>query len=281
MKKTFLLIYVLLFSVIVSAQAPFPTPGQIEKFMNSKTLVVLEEGMFSTFNALIKKAMEQNWTITPYEFIDYDTFKEKKSDAAYSFIILTETGFENDKANIHYDFLNLLLGDNVNNMSKMPEFCSFPLNYTKVEDPCYPVMLPLILKFMQEHVKLMSSLSNPKPLRNLRYYNKNIPHVRNYPLWLAREDLTKEVDSEKKIEQLYKHPVKVVSRDELVEAIANPPEPFIFLFKVGPEGTAKSGRVYKILMGTNGKIYFFDFHLLSAKRPDGMLLSDFKRLGKY
>lgn len=268
-------------SIGLMAQAPFPTPGQIDKFMRSKTLVVLEEGIFSTFNGVIKKAMQETWTLTPFEFIDYDTFKKKKKDPSYSFLILTETGFESDKSSVHYDFLNLILGDSVNNISRMPEFCSFPLSYTGIDDPIYPVMMPLILKFMQEHVREMTTLKNPRSLKKLRYYNHNIPHIRNFTLWIARKDLAPDIRSEKAISALYKHPVKLVTRDELMEQIADPAEPFVFLFKVGPEGTAKSGRVYKIILGSDGRIYYFNFHLLSEKLPDGLLRTDLKRIGKY
>ena len=60
MLKRFVL--ALLLSVLIlpcKSQAPFPTAEEIESFYGTETLVVLENTMFSTYNAFIKKAMEE------------------------------------------------------------------------------------------------------------------------------------------------------------------------------------------------------------------------------
>ena len=89
--------------------------------MQSKTLVVMEPTMFSDFNIYIKKAVEQTWKITPFEFVDYKEFEEKRADSTYSFLVLTQTSFERDKSGVHYNFLNLLLGADVRAIDAMPE----------------------------------------------------------------------------------------------------------------------------------------------------------------
>ena len=73
------------FFLNLMAQAPFPTAGDVDLFMNSKTLVVLEEGVFSGYNMYIKKAIEQHWNITDFEFISITDFNKKRSDSAYFF----------------------------------------------------------------------------------------------------------------------------------------------------------------------------------------------------
>ena len=159
MKKFVGSILLFMLSFLVFSQAPFPTLEQVENFKKSKTLVVLEKNVFSLYNPLIKKAVKQEWYITPYEMISYDEFLKKKNDPAYSFLILTSTAFEKDRAGVYYDYLNIILGDPVNSLSKMPEFCSFPLGYCESEEISYQYALPVILKFMQKHVK--SLLEHP------------------------------------------------------------------------------------------------------------------------
>jgi len=54
----------------------------------------------------------------------------------------------------------------------------------------------------------------------------------------------------------------------------------VFLHKVGPEGTRLIARCYKILIGAaDSKFYYFDYHKISDEKPDGFLLSDFKKTG--
>ncbi len=280
MKKSIVTVVLFILGFSVFSQAPFPNTEQIAAFKKSKTLVVLEKDAFSMFNPLIKKAVKQEWNSTPFEFISYDEFLKKKKDPAYSFLILTSTAFEQDKAGVYYDYLNLILGDPVNNLSKMPEFCSFPLEYSASEEASYQYALPVILKFMQNHVK--SILAHPNvSLKNLRYYNKNLAELPRKVLWVAAGDLAPEVNTEKKIKALYDHPVRVVTREALDKALQDPPEDMAFLFKIGPEDTGKKGRIYKPILGVDGMLYYFNYHLLSAKKPDGMLKSDFKKLGRY
>jgi len=62
-------VVLLFFTVLLTAQAPFPSEDEIKQFTSSKTCVVMEEKMFSSYNALIKEAVKEFWTITPYEFI--------------------------------------------------------------------------------------------------------------------------------------------------------------------------------------------------------------------
>ncbi len=266
------------------AQGPFPTDEQMKAFKTSKTLVVLEDDLFSVYNAAIKEAVKNNWTITPYEFVSNEEFRKHRKDPAYSFLLLTSTAFEKDKAGVNYDFLNLLLGDPVGNLSKLPEFCSFPLAYTGSEDEDYISKLPVILLFIQKHVS--NILSHPGSVslkyRYLKYYNVNMQLLKDKELWLAKEDLAPEVDTPEKIKAIYPHAFRVVTEEEIDQALEGPVDnKMAFLFKVGPSGTSDKGRVYKMILGPDGMLYYFSYHLVSKKKPDGFLASDLKRLAKF
>ncbi len=279
MKKTYLLLSICLISSVALSQAPFPTERDMDLFMQSKTLVVLEPVLFSDFNAYIKNAVEESWTITPYEFIEYEEFEEKKVDSSYSFLVLTQTSFERDKSNVFYNFLNLLLGSDVRAINEMPEFCSIPLSYSKVEEPRYPAKLGIMLTFMQNHVKLIAENIESTGLKNLSYYNKNSNQVKDKILLVTSADLAGEVNTLKKIKATYPHDVRLVSEEEVEEAINTKAPNTVIIHKVGPENTNKSGWCYKALFGTDdSKLYFFDHHTVSEKRPDGLLEKDFRRL---
>lgn len=279
MKKRIAFLAVCMLSASAFPQAPFPTQRDVDLFMKSKTMVVLEASVFSDFNMYIKGVVEQNWKITPYEFIEYEEFEKLRTDSSYSFLVLTQTSFERDKASVYYNFLNLLLGADVKYLSEMPEFCSMPLSYSKVEEPKYPAKLGLIIDFMQDHVKTIAANPRNTLLKNLSYYNKNANMVKDKMLLVTSADLAGEVNTPTKIKATYPHEFKLVSEDEVIEAIENKEPNTVVVHKVGPEDTNKTGWCYKILFGTDdSKLYFFDHHTLSPKRPDGLLERDFKRL---
>ncbi len=284
MKKiVFSALWFLTSPLLLWAQGPFPTEAQMKAFKASTTCVVLEDDPFSLFNAVVKDAVEKVWNITPYEFINTDEFKKRMKDPSYSFLMLTSTAFEKDRAGVNYDFLNLLLGDPVNSLSKMPEFCSFPLAYSGAEDDGYVAKMEVILRFIQRHVtNILQHPGNPSlKFRYLKYYNVNMQDLAEKELWLAREDLAPDLRDAGAIKALYPHPFRLVSRDEIDKALENPDPRMAFLFKVGPGENAEEGRVYKMILDPQGEMYYFNYHLVSKKKPDGLLPSDLKRLGKF
>jgi hypothetical protein len=279
MKKMYFLLSLCLVSLATFSQAPFPTERDMNLFEKSKTLVVLEPDVFSEYNIYIKNAVEQNWKITPYEFVGYKEFEEKRADSTYSFLVLTQTSFERDKSNVYYNFLNLLLGADVKYIGEMPEFCSMPLSYSKVEEPRYPAKLGIILTFMQEHVKRIAGDLKAVGLKNLSYYNRYANQVKDKILLVTSADLAGEVNTLKKIQATYPHDVRLVSEEEVVEAIESKTPNTVIVHKVGPENTSKTGWCYKVLFGTeDSQLYFFDHHTISEKKPDGLLENDFRRL---
>ncbi|UCG28182.1 MAG: hypothetical protein JSV24_02145 [Bacteroidales bacterium] len=279
MRKIIVCLSISILSMTAFPQAPFPTGRDIDLFMKSKTMVVLEASVFSDFNIYIKNTIEQKWKITPYEFVNYDEFENLRTDSSYSFLVLTQTSFERDKASVYYNFLNLLLGADVKYLSEMPEFCSMPLSYSQVEEPRYPPKLGLIIDFMQQHVRNLAADPGNTLLRNLSYYNKNSNLVKNKMLLVTSGDLAGEVNTPTKIKATYPHEFKLVSEEEVIEAIENMEPNTVIVHKVGPEDTNRTGWCYKILFGTDdSKLYFFDNHTLSSKRPDGLLERDFRRL---
>src|SRR5512145_1899469 len=113
MKKFLFAGLILLGTFQLTGQAPFPSKDEIKNFEASKTCVVLEDNAFSFYNEFIKDAVEAFWKITPYEIIDVEEFNLRRTDPAYSFIVLTQTNFEKDKANGLFNFINLLQGKDV------------------------------------------------------------------------------------------------------------------------------------------------------------------------
>jgi hypothetical protein len=116
-------------------------------------------------------------------------------------------------------------------------------------------------------------------MKKLSYYNFNAKKIKEKTLLVTSADLAGEVNTPTKIKAVYPHKVKLVSEDEVVAAIQEKAPNTIIVHKVGPEGTSKSGWCYKAFFGTDdSRLYFFDHHTISEKRPDGLLEKDFRRL---
>ena len=276
------LYFALLFPVVLlTGQAPFPSKDEIKQFNSSKTCVVLEDDPFSSYNSYIQEAVKACWKITPYEFITVRDFNVRRLNPAYSFIVLTQTNFDKDKSHGLYNFINLLQGKNVNKLAEMPEICAIPLSFAGVNDIEYSFKLDPILSFMQKHAQMISEDPSLTLRKYLKYYNKNIPDIRDKTILLEQEDLTTEVSTIDKIKKIYSNNIEIVTAEDIIKAIENKTPNTVILHKVGPKGDRRSGYCFIMLIGINdSEMYYYNLHMIDKANPNGLLPEDLKRLEK-
>jgi hypothetical protein len=281
MRKFGLLISFLLTSVLLTAQAPFPDDKEIKQFSASKTCVVLEDDPFSVYNVYIKEAVEKSWKLTPYEFITGKEFNIRRLNPAYSFIVLTQTNFDKDKSHGLYNFLNLLQGKDVNKLAEMPEICAIPLSFAGVSDLEYGYKLEPILSFMQKHAQMILDDPSLTLRKYLKYYNKNIPSVRDKTILVSAEDLAPEIATRERIRKYYGGNIEIVSNDDIVKAIEDKTTNTVIVHKVGPRGDRNSGYCFVMLIGIDdSEMYYYNLHMVDRSNPNGLLPDDLKRLAR-
>lgn len=266
---------------LLSAQAPFPTRDEIKQFEASKTCVVLEDDQFSAYNKFIKDAVAAYWEITPWEVIDVAEFNVRRTDPQYSFIVLTQTSYQKDKAGSVFNFINLIQGKKVTNLGLNPEICAVPLSFAGEEDLEYAYKLGAILSFIQKHARMIIAEPTLTGRRYLRYYNRFIPDVRERTILVRKEDLAPEISTADAIRAYYGGKIEIVPEERIIEAIKSKSPRTLILHKVGPGEKMKSGYCFKMLIGTDdANMYYYNQHVIDASNPDGFLADDLKRLAK-
>jgi hypothetical protein len=234
----------------------------------------------SDYNFKIKEAIEKYWKITPYKFIKPNELENYRKDPKYSFLTIDKVFFEKDKTKAHYDFISVSLGGNYRTFKDMPQIANIPLSYYGVDEETYTYKIPVLIKFLQNHILNVKKHPEINKINVKSFYTKQIPQIHDKTLYLAKEELTPGCDTQKEIEKLYPYPFKIVSRDELEEAIDSGKD-IVFFHKVGPEGTKRKARCWKVVFDNlNANMYYFDYHMIDKKHPDGILPSDLKKLGK-
>lgn len=282
MKKTFAFLPLALITLLMPAQAPFPSRTEIRQFPSSTTCVVLEDDDFSFFNSFIKKAMQEYWTLTPFEFISYEEFSLRRNKPQYSFIMITETTLDKDKSNSVFNFLNLVLGKNVRNMNEMPEICAIPLSCASQDDLDYGYKLGAFLLFMQKHAMLIIEDPSKTGRRYLRFYNENIPELVSRKILFRQEDLSPAVGDTDKIKTIYSGDFEIVEEKDIVKAIETKTPGTVVLHKVAPVADAGEGYCFKMLIGTDDAImYYYNSHAIDETNPNGFLPADLKRIARF
>jgi hypothetical protein len=281
MRKLLAVILFYIHSCFLSGQAPFPSADEIKQFIGSKTCIVMEEGN-PVYNAYIRKAMNEYWKITPFEFIGTSDFSSRRSDPSFSFIILTETNFESDKSNSVFNFLNLLQGKAVNELGEMPEICAVPLSFAGEDDMEYGYKLGAILAFMQKHAQMISEDPSLTGRRYLKYYNRNNSQVITKKILVKQEDLSPAIETIEQIKAIYRYSIEIVPEEIIVKAIQEKAPKTLILHKVGPVGVNSPGFCFKMLIGTDDSdMYYYNQHKIDKANPNGLLPADLKRLAKF
>jgi hypothetical protein len=279
MNRIITLTIIALISGAVHSQGYVPSPGEVERFFSTKTLVVLENTPLSDYNTSIREMMEQEWTVTPFDFISEKEFEEKRKDTAYSFIYTSVVTFENDRTDARYRFLHLSLGGDYYRLNEMPDIASVPLSYYKVDYDNYSYKVGILVRFIQSHALLIRDHPEIISSNVLEYYNKNIKDIRTKTLYLIKEELAPDIRSESKVKAVYPYKFEFVTREDIENAIREKDPDVVFLHKVGPEGTKLDARSYKVIIGAaDANFYYFDYHKVNDKNPDGLLESDLKKM---
>jgi hypothetical protein len=276
-----MLIGVLCLSISTFADRYVARHEDIKTFLGTTTYVVLEENPMSDYNFKIKKAVEDSWTITPYEFITAKQFEEMRKDIDKSFLVKLQLKFSGDKLEATYNFICIVLGAAVKKHTDMPDICSVPLSYSSVPEDSYTYKIESLIRFAQNHIRMLDQ--NPKLIKSniFKQYNKFKKEVKGKELWLLERDIEPSTRSLTDIRKNYPNPVKIVSQDDIEKAIAEKNKNVVFLHKVGPEGTRLQARCYKILIGAgDDQFYYFEYHMINTKKKkgDGFLAGDFKKI---
>jgi len=250
---------------------PLATKQQIGMFKNSKTCVVMDAGV-SFYNTPVKEAVQKYWKSTEFEFIDQAEFNKRKTNTKYSFLVMMDGAYDKDPGGVSYRYMSLVLGDGSGNLTKMPEFCSVPISYSGDNDADYEYVIPLVVKFMQIHIKNLERDRLPISLNGLRYYNKT--GFKDKTLLLNKDKMAANADTPEKIQAVISNKVRLLTSDEIQKEIVSNPANTLFHFHVGPAKDAGAGRCFEMLFDSEGNLYYYNFRKITNENPDGFNIND-------
>ncbi len=282
MKKSILILTACFLTALLSAQVEYlPTKDDLTKLLKSKTYIVLEESPMSDFNFEIQDVISRDWKLTKFEFIKSAEFEKLSSNENYSFLYTSLVSFEKDKTESRYVFLHFSLGGPNLTIDDLRDMASVPLAYSGTDPENYIYKLGTIVRFIQNHVNLINEKPELISSNIFKFYNDNIKDIHTKTLYLVQDELSPAISTPARIKAIYPYKFKIVTREEINQAIKDGNEEVVFLHKVGPEGKRTQARCYKIVIGAaDANFYYFDYHMINEKNPDGFLESDLKKLAR-
>jgi len=250
---------------------------QIEDFFNSKTMVVLDADQLSGYNIVATDAVKKYWTITPFEIITSAQFDQMRTDPKLSFIFLSKVQLVKEKQEVYYQYLNVCMGAKVKDLIDLPQLLMLPLAYTGVDEDDYVDKLPLMFRFAQVHLNNLKTAQNPQTWYILKNYGNQSKQLMDKTLLVKESDLSEEVNTLEKIRKIYPGTVKIVSSEDIIQAIEEQAPNTAILHQLGPAENENKGRSYCLIFGTDdANLYYYNHQNITQRRPEGMLVRDFK-----
>ncbi len=268
---------------IVLALVVFETVSQVRAarrwhyrtFKESTTYVVKDNTPLTNYNDRMKEEMERFWTVTPYEFITFDEFKRIRTDDSNSFVVMAE--ISQRRVPHIYKFINFVLGDEDRDFNRMPDLGSVPLAYRYKDEDTYLYKLGAFVKFMNDFAEETGGGSS---MHLTRFIDVRDDEVQELELWLLEEELASEINTVEKIQQYYPYPVKIVTKEEIKDAISEQRDDIAFMHKIGTGMTVREGKSWKFIVKTNGTVLYSNDHEISRTKPDALLIEDLEIMAR-
>ncbi|MCF8371271.1 MAG: hypothetical protein K9H64_06600 [Bacteroidales bacterium] len=274
------LIFLLLTSFCSFGQKT-PSSEQVKAFFESKTYIVYEGSLFSSYNIYLKDAIDKEWTITPFSTIPYSLFEAKRKEAKSSFLVVSDVQFTGDKTGTTYNFLNLVLGGNYRSLTEMPDLVNIPLSISDQDEENYVYKLVALIRFIQKHMLLLQSQPGLCNKEFEGIYKQKTTDFSDKTIYMVKEELNDDVNSLPEIAEVYPYPVVLSTLDEIEAAIASRNSNGLILHIVGPDSPKGNRSCFKVLIGTDdAEVYYYDQHKVSAKNPTCFLKKDFENIAK-
>ncbi len=261
--------FIVIFFSFTALSQSLPDKEIVKAFLKSKTYIVFDVGMFSSYNFYIKDVIEKEWTVTPFEFISYSEFDSKRKESKSSFLVLTDVVFTGDKSQTVYNFLNLVLGGNYQSIDNMPDIINFPLSVSGQDEDLYVYKLSSIIRFIQNHVLMLKQQPELCGKNIEEIYRIKKTGFDDKTFYFLKDELAPEINSVNNIKSFFPYSVKITGKEEIEKAITERAKNVIFLHKVGSSEKSGNKQCFVILLGADDSdIYFYSHHKISKREGD-------------
>jgi hypothetical protein len=267
-----------------AAERRMVTANQLATFFKSTTYVVATNDNI-IFDAFLNDAVKRFWTVTPYKVVNKAEFDTLRTDENSSFLMLSKVVESKDKLKRPYLYLSLLMGskDAETSLDLMPEVASIPLACESAEGDIPTVMLNPMVLFVQKHAEKIKDKSFTETLlanfqQRLQTYNYSMSQLKGKTIYICKSDVDIKVNI-REMEAKHGNLFRFVDKDDIARVVSEREDGAVVAFTVYPQGTEKGAYGYKMVMGTDGTLYYYYYetkskNFLFQKNDFDMIISN-------
>lgn len=246
------------------------------KDIESKILYIVIDNN-SLESLALKEAVENNWILSKYEFIDQNKYNNIKDNSQDYFIIKTEGKFKKEKEP-GIEFLSLVKGGKTSNdgtIQDVADIISLPMQSSEESDGTVVPFLGAYIKIMQDYVQRVQKNKISAHI-GLSWYSNRLKEIKNKNILINEEDLA---DQDEDLSDIMVSQIKIVEEDKIEKALNEKTPQTLVSLSVAPLHPLVGSYCYKMLISTNtNELYYYKKQKITTKNPKGFTRDDFKAI---
>lgn len=259
----------------VSAQVQITTKKEKLSDFTVRIMKVVMSGN-GFVDLALQEAINNTWSLSPFEFCTVEEFNALKTDEEYYFLIPVKVKFKEEKS-AGVMMLDLVKGkEGATDVNDMLEVASMPICAADVPSGREAAMLPGIVDAIQGYVgkSLQGSFSG------IGSYSRPLSKMSAHKAVIADSDLAFQPDSAT-VAKLYRKGLSIVT-DEKADSLfmAGVPDTIVS-YTVAPDEPSKGSFCWKMLIDARThELYFYSRNKISSSSCAGFSKGDLSKIAK-
>ncbi len=277
MRQFSLIILALLISTGVQAQRIVrETKHTFDTFGAKITKVVIPST--SLPDLMLRDAVNRGWRISPFEFCTFEEYSRLKSDTNFFFLMRVD-GMYKRELEPKIEYLTLLKGgpEVKSGMYSSQSIITLPLQESEDNSGQNLHLLPAYIDIIQNHIyKVQQNIL--LAFKGTLSYSDRVSEIKGRELLFSTDLLGYDI-GEGEFSALFGDAVKLVSVDDIEDAIINNKENTVIPVVINPKGDSAGSYCYKMIIGTDThELLFFRRHKVSRRLPVGFTKEDIRKI---
>lgn len=255
----------------------FSKKDDLTSFSSKTTKVVLSDGA-SIVDMILRDAVKENWTISPFEFATLDEFEEIKCDTNYFFLVKV-TDMVDSQDDSAMEFLTLYKGaDGGAKFEKnLPEILSLPIQSKDDQSGKIFAFLPSFIKIVQNHVEKVIEKRHSAYI-GLSAYTDGMDGAKDKELLFCKEDFGFDITQEM-LDEDFNGKAKLVTQEEIEDALVSKRAGTLVSLVVTSSSAPIGSECYKMMISTDTQeLYMYRRHKITTKKRGGFTKEDYKKM---
>ena len=277
MRRIILLVLLLLVFTGVSAQGVIrETRNAFNTFGSKITKVVIPSN--SLPDLMLRDAVSRGWRISPFEFCTMEEYQALQNDTNYFFLLRVDGRYKRD-LEPKIEYLTLVKGgpEVRRGLYSSHNIITLPFQESEDMSGVNLHLIPILIDVIQNHIyKVQQDVL--VAFKGTSVYSDRVSQVTDKRLLFPKEYLNFEI-SDSEFSELFAGKVKIVSADDVEEAIINNTPNTVVPVLIRPRGDSDRSFCYKMLIGTDThELLFFRRHRVSSRMPVGFNREDIRKI---